>query len=364
MQSFKSKLLITLLSGSLFLSACNTERTNDEPEAGSAQSLNIALKNTIENSIIPDFTSFKTGHDSFQSQVDTFCSTTNQTNLSSLQDQWKALSSQWNRIAMYNLGPLNDDLIFPSINFIESMRQRGTDYTNTARGELSTILSNSTTLNQSYFDSLSFTRVGMLALEVLIFEDSNGVHATDLPSIVSDYQANSRKCDYLNGMSLLIGRYASTFIDGWETDFLNTGTSFKDTLIAGELEDSAESVPALITAIQEHLDYIKKRKLEAILDAQISNYFYQNITASLVAIEDLLEGTNAENYSLFDHMISSDFQDTVTLIKTNINTAKQAASDNNRSELSAAIGILDGNFKREVPDALNVVLGINFTDGD
>jgi hypothetical protein len=47
-----------------------------------------------------------------------------------------------------------------------------------------------------------------------------------------------------------------------------------------------------------------------------------------------------------------------------MSSAKQALTNNNQAEFEIYSGILDGNFKREIPDALGVTLGINFSDGD
>lgn len=351
------------------ISACENQRENDFPAPGSADSLNIALNNGIEKNILPGISSFKTKSELLQTKTGVFCSNTpdsiNQENLIALQNQWKVLSLQWNQVAMFNIGPLNDSLFDPKINFIESMRLRGTDYTATVRAGLTSRLSDATLLDQNYFDRLNFNHVGMLALEVLLFEESGGTNSTDLSLIVSDYKAHSnRKCEYLTGMVALLVRHASEVEHGWLVEFLDTGKPFKTILLNGELADGAEPVPALITVIQQHLDYLKKRKLEAILDAQISDHFYQNISASLDAIENLLQGVDEDSYSFFNHMLSGGFSEQVDIVKKNLNTARQAATAKNRSELTIAIGLLDGNFKREIPNSLNVTLGIVFTDGD
>ncbi len=343
------------------LGACDTQRKNDEAVA---DSLNLALATTIEENIVPDISAFKTQTELLQTNATTFCSNSDQTNLITLQNQWKALSLQWNKIAMFNIGPLNADIIFPTINRIESMRQRGTDYTDVVRGELVARLGDTTVLDETYFDTLTFTRVGMLALEVLIFEDSISNDNSDLSKIVSDYQGNNRKCEYLNGMIQLQLRLATEIENGWLVEFNSSGKAFKDILINGELEDGSESVPAMITVIQEHLDYLKKRKLEVILDAQIADYFYENVTATLAAVETILEGRTDSSYSFFDQMLANDFATQVAIVRTNLADAKSAVTTKNRSELTTAIGLLDGNFKREIPDSLNVTLGIVFTDGD
>jgi len=236
-----------------FISACDTKRKNDEPDAGTAESLSLALNTTIEENILPNVTAFKDQTEILQNNATIFCGTINQTNLENLQDQWKVLSLQWNKIAMFNIGPLNDDIIFPKIIFIESMRQRGIDNTGVVRGEIVARLGDATPLDQAYFDSLSFNRVGMLALEVLIFEDSISNDNSDLTKIVADYQGNSRKCDYLNGMIQLQSRIATEIDNGWSVEFADSGEAFKDTLLEANiddektLEDGSEPVPALIT---------------------------------------------------------------------------------------------------------------------
>jgi hypothetical protein len=63
-------------------------------------------------------------------------------------------------------------------------------------------------------------------------------------------------------------------------------------------------------------------------------------------------------------MNAGGFTEQVAIVETNLGAAMQAAAAENRSELAAATGLLDGNFKREIPDSLEVELGVNFTDGD
>ncbi len=355
----KNLLLLGILVA--LLSACDSSHTTE----GSAQ-LDRILQNTVDESIMPGFSAFKTETESLQTKAGTFCADISEPNLLELQTQWKTLSSQWNRVAMYNIGPLDDNLFTPNMNFIESMRLRGTDYTNTVRSELATRLADTVVLDQNYFDGLLFTRVGMLALEVLIFEDSIS-NSTDLVNIVSDYQAagiGARKCEYLIGMSQLLVRTALEVELGWRVEYLETGKAFKTILLNNELEDGKKSVVALIITIQKHLDYLQKRKLAAIMDAQIAGYFYQNISATLAEIEVVLEGANAGSFGFFDQMSANGFDNKASSVRFNLRAAQRAAAAENRSELETAIGRLDGNFKREVADGLRVSLGVNFADGD
>ncbi len=346
------------------LLACDTRRANDVPEPGSAVSLPIALANTIEHSIVPAVIGFDTGAIALDAAADDFCAAIDADHLDTLQQRWRELSLAWNRLAMYNLGPLDNDIIFPAIIFIESMRQRGDDYTDTVRAEITARLGDMTVLDQQYFDNLTFSRVGVLALEVLVFEDSLGVHSTDAADIIADYQSNTRKCELLTGIAGLLRTRANTIAAGWTQNFNGSGKAFRDILQAGELADGAESVPAVIAAVQLHLDYLKTRKLELVLDAKIADYFYQNMLAMLDEIEALLEGSADNSYSLFDHMAGNGELAAIDLVRSNITTARSAALAADRSALGDALGVLDGNFKREIPQGLNVKLGITFSDGD
>ena len=57
-------------------------------------------------------------------------------------------------------------------------------------------------------------------------------------------------------------------------------------------------------------------------------------------------------------------ESTVNLLKGNIQIVKTKIAEKNQVDYEAATSLLDGNFKREIPLALNISLGINFSDGD
>lgn len=344
------------------LTACGGDRQNDSlntTEGG----LQATLNYTVDNEVVPAFTSFQSQTANTLSTAEAFCSTTDEPHLTQLQQAWTNLSYQWNQTAFYNIGPLNDDLITPRINYIESMRQRGTDYTNTVRSEIETQVSGSAPLNEAYFDNLSFTKTGLLSLEVLIFEDSRSGHSQAPSDIVSDYQANNRKCDYLLGMAAFVNRMSTTLSEQWLQSYQSSGTPYATLLKTGKLDDDSEPIPSLLTTIQQHLDYIKRRKLQGTLDAQLSGVFYQNILQMLDGIEAFLN-RRGETPSFFEYMEAGGYTSAIETVKTNLAAAKQAAVDQDRSTLATYIGLLDGNFKREIPDSLAVSLSINFNDGD
>lgn len=54
----------------------------------------------------------------------------------------------------------------------------------------------------------------------------------------------------------------------------------------------------------------------------------------------------------------------ITTLKENMEFFKQSITEKNTVNFKGISGDLDGNFKRELPDALGAELGLNFTDGD
>lgn len=354
----------------VWASACSDSSTpsaGDESDTDTdlPSSLEVVIQDAVENTIVPDIITFQAAAESMQADVEGFCEAIGPDTLDDVQASWKALSEAWNAVAGYNVGPLDDDVVTPKIIFIESMRLRGTDYTETVRFAATEAISSTEPLDDDFFNRSTFNKVGLLALEVLIFEDTREAHSNDPADIVSDYEAQPRKCEYLRGVMGLLTRHATEVRDGWTVAFGDTGEAFKDTMLEPELADGSEPIAALLIALQEHLDYLQVRKLEGTLDAQLSGHFYPNVRAGLEAFERLLvQPMPEESVGILDFMQEHDYQAEADLVTTNLEMAKAAITQEDREALTAAIGLLDGNLKREIPDGLDVNLGITFSDGD
>lgn len=318
------------------------------------------LEQSLDRTIVPDLSAFAAAATSMQASTASFCGAPDSSTLEALQESWRALALSWNRVAAYNIGPLNNDLIVPRILFVESMRQRGTDYTETVREELDRALTGDHALDQAFFDGLTFTKVGLLALEVLVFEDSRD-GSTSVVDIVADYEAAPRKCAYLKGVMGQLVTVAEAVDEGWRVDD-GTGQPFRDQMLGAELPDGSEPVAALIVALFEHLDYTKDRKLEGILDAQLSGKFYPHASAMLDALERLLDPSDSLGF--VGLMEARGFVDEAGEVRANLAAAQKASAAGARDDLATAIGLLEGNLKREIPDSLGIFLGINFSDGD
>ena len=343
----------------LVLSACSTDSGGDSELPSGLE----VMENTIDNTVVPDIGRFRGEAESMRGRVDAFCAAPDPETLGELQAGWRSLSEAWNAVAMYNLGPLDDDFITPKIIFFESMRQRGTDYTQTVRDEITLAIDRGDALDDAYFEGLTFNKVGLLALEILAFENATA-DSSDAAAIVADYDAEPRRCGYLRGITARLNGHALELDDEWNIAFAE-GEAFRDAMLGNVLEDGSQPIVALLIALQEHMVYLEDRKLEGILDAQLSGHFYPNVSATLEALERLLvQPTPDDAIGILDFMTARGLEADVETVEANLAMAQAAAAAEDREALATAIGLLDGNLKREIPDGLGVDLGLNFSDGD
>jgi hypothetical protein len=63
-------------------------------------------------------------------------------------------------------------------------------------------------------------------------------------------------------------------------------------------------------------------------------------------------------------MASTGSQNAVAAVEDSIVQVRQAIANRDIDMLEISLGFLDGNYKREIPDSLELDLGINFSDGD
>ncbi len=352
-------LLITLVFTTV-ITACGDSHNQVE---GTTGSLSSALEDVVNKTILPTVSSFSSQANQFNSSADAFCNTPSTETLETLQQGWKSLSRQWYKLAIYNFGPVNNDLIFPRINFIDSLRLRGTNYTQTVRDEITKNLASDKTLDAAFFDKQTFQRVGLLALESLVFETAAGEHSKISTEIIAEYENSTRKCEILKGLSNQIVKHATDIQNGWNIAHNETGKPYKTVFLNNELESGTPALTEFIVSIQGHLDYLQKRNV-ATVAAQIADYSWENITASIDEVDAVLSGTEQTDISFFGLMTSAGFQIAVDSVKENIVSIRQNLQDKDAELLEISLGKLDGNFKREIPSGLEVQLGINFTDGD
>jgi hypothetical protein len=208
----------------------------------------------------------------------------------------------------------------------------------------------------------------LLALEVTIFEEAAN-QSTAPSDIVLEYQNTPRKCQLLIdfGQKLLV--HADTIHRGWASNYRNTGKSYRDLLVNNQLEEVLDdeagesAIIKILLSVQEFYDYLGKRNVTTNV-AQLSFSVWFALDNALQNTEELLAGVESTTLSFDAVMANNRFEQTIANVKDNIQTLRSALEEKNTIDIKAAAAILDGNFKRDIPEALNINLGLNFSDGD
>lgn len=360
------------------LTACytDTSSTSTTPKT----EIDIAVAEIIDNTVTPALDSFLQETETLTNLTASFCALDNklENDLTTLQAQWIATNNTWFKLSPYLFGPLTSKDFFTAEAFwyIDSYRQRGNNYIATVRTDILDMLAGSEPLDSSVFSTKNFNKVGLLALEVLLFETS-GSHPQPLSQltadITSEYQNTPRKCDILKGQANELNRRVAMIHNAWHKDYRDTGTGYRDLLVNKQLESTftenndidGTGTPAftrLVVSTQQHLDFLTKRNITT-QSAQLSNSVWQALAHTQISLQEFLAGTDQSNLSLY-RMMDNGYDANISALKENMSFFKLSIEEKNTVNFKSFAADLDGNFKRELPQALNAELGLNFTDGD
>ncbi|HER35554.1 MAG: hypothetical protein JXJ30_01375 [Halothiobacillaceae bacterium] len=345
-----------LIVSSLALAGCD----KPAPTPGTPEALNAALERAVDDAIVPSIEAFATQGRELDDAVESFCAAPDAEALAAAQTQWRETATRWNRAVLYNFGPLNGDIFAPKIHYIESMRQRGIDYTTKVRHEIDRQLTAETPLDTAHFQALRQNQTGLLPLEILLFESTAKGHPQAASAILSDFRDHPRKCDYLAGISDRLRADAAYVASGWTEAFKDSGEPYRDRFLAGNLDRGATPLAVLFTSVQGHLDYLERRKLDGTLDARLADHFYANVTATLDELGRLVEG----EHGFLAEAEARGHGDIALAVRQMLDAARQSAEDRDRAALTRQVETLWKLFREKLPGALGVDLGINFSDGD
>lgn len=357
-----------LLASVLLLSACGG--TSSSLSSGDTE-LNIAATETIDNTIIPAVNRFQTQTENLVNESQSFCSADNITadSLAQLQQQWIDTNLAWYEILPYLFGPMINSEVLPTYIFIDNHRQRGNNAHDTIRNNIDNLLASADDAAYALqLSQLGANSIGLLALEISIFEDAAS-QSTEPANIVLEFQNSPRKCQLLSDFGTKLLSRANDVQQGWTVNYRETGQSYRELVVNNQLEvvlddDAGESAIEKITiSVQEFYDYVGKRDV-TINAAQLSSSIWLALDSSLKSTEALLAGTDSTEISLNMIMTNNRFEQTVLDVNSNFQTLRTALEEKNTIDTQAAAAILDGNFKREIPEALDITLGLNFSDGD
>ena len=332
------------------LTACQSKpNSTSMPIEVSPEGLSQVVNHTLDSVIIVNVAQWQNRSMAFSNQTEAFCSAPSENELIALQHAFKQMAQAWNQTVMYDFGPLRDNLFFPKIHFIESMRQRGKDYSASIQTHINQRLSDKTPLNSNYFDQLKFTLVGMTAIEQLVFTD------------IKVFK-NHRQCELLIGMADLNLRNANYVVSGWKN--VNEDVSnYRDIFLQNRFPDGEKSLTKLIFSLQDYLRYVRQRKINGKLDYSLSKMSYENMATGLRAVANTLNA-NRSGYGLTDYMIKAGNEQVVIEFENKINKTLKAINQQDIKALNTHYLELIKMFEKEIPQALGVNLGMNFVDGD
>lgn len=342
----------------LSLSACSSQPSKALPAIEvSQQGLQKVVNYTLDSVVIESARQWQKSASQFQLESRQFCNQPSETKLVALQQSYRQLTLSWNQTLPFDFGPLRDNLFFPKVHFVDSMRQRGKDYSASIKAHFEKRLADTQTLDAQYFNKLKFTLVGMPALEILLYPESK----QSLQDFFKNYE-NPRQCQLLTGLAKHHKEVSDYVVEGW--DKASAGDlSWRQKFKTNQLDDGEKSLTKLIFAMQDYLRYVRQRQLNTSLDYARSNLGLEALHSGLHSLERAFTA-NDSGYGLADYLQKSDQQGVAKEFLAAINRAKQAVKTDNspviKTEYSALIKMLEG----EIPKALGVNLGMNFVDGD
>lgn len=318
----------------LLLAGCGDGTTSEETRRTWTPYLQTIFTENIPRAA----SDFRSSMDGLEQAVDNLCAAPSDALLEQAQQAYRQAHVAWGGLVPHYWGPLNDDPIIPRMYFIESMRQRGIVYIERVRTALDQVPSPPTEASVS---ALPFTNVGLLSVEVMLFEDS--AEATDSASIVAGLLAEPDRCTFTQLVTEQVQSRAIEIDDAWSSD-------------AGSIDSESfarRTVIELMITWYEHFEYTKQRKLDATLDATLSGTFYDH------------------QIRTFDRMEAIVFAGETPLVNPGSTEAEQrfaaardAATNQDRAALTTAVQGLIRLFRDDIPADARLNLGVNFVDGD
>jgi hypothetical protein len=133
-------------------------------------------------------------------------------------------------------------------------------------------------------------------------------------------------------------------------------------MLGRTLPDGRRPLTQLIISAQEYVDYLHRRNVVN-LAGRLSVTGWVLLERAVDALEDLL-AAELEGGNIFHYMEVLGSRAAVEKVSSDLAAVRTALAAADAEALANALIVLDGDFKREIPDALGIDLGITLTDGD
>lgn len=376
--------LFILLFLSLLLSACNETSSSSEigntgikNTSGQISELDLAIAEVVAFKIIPAVNNFNNQAQELNRQVNLSCSLYDskmtEKSLTRLQNQWVRLNNSWYALMPFLFGPLEtpkDELgLIPAYAYIDSFRQDHTNRSSSLRNRINASIKDNN-FNENDISTYSYQKTGLLPLELLIFERASNQDTSKI-GIINEY-LNTNKCSILRGHSKFISALSERISTGWEVNYRFTGVSYAEMFVNNNLDyyftDKLDgsgmiSTTRYITSLKDHFEYLENRNSQ-LTSAVLANSYWEAITSSYTSANESLSGSDQSSLSIFSFISSTGNNDNVSRLKTNLTAVSDAIENQNINELKTASGLLHDSIEDDLTSALNVSLGLNFSDGD
>mgnify|MGYP003386257972 FL=1 len=368
--------LITISVLALCLTACgsDTESTIETPMT----EVDLGVQTSVTNTVIPAVNGFSQSISNLNTNIDTFCTSVNNSNLIALQGAWKSSFIAWYQLIPFQVGPLTlTDDNSAITNYVDFYRNGSVALRTSNLADINTGLNTlilGPALSETGLSNSLTKNVGLLVLETAIF--STILDSTTPEDIITEFTNTPKKCEIIQALGYELNNRATYIASQWNTNYRSTGQSYLSLFTKNELENyfsSFESqgdgigTPAsesLVVAIQEFLDFAGNADSFSELTRYSTDFLWNAFAASIANIESILDQSANTELTMFAIMKSNGYEQDVETIKENITAIKQAILDQNIVDFKATAKALDGNFKTSVIDGLNINKGLTFADGD
>lgn len=344
-----SRIVLTCLLLSASSLACEPDTTTSE--APDFESTVVAL---ADEAILPAAEGFDTSATELSASIATLCANPDASAVEAARSQWRDTAAAWNQFDVYDFGPVTEGITPPDA-FIDSFKafRQGKSYVETLREELRTLVTEGTDLSGEDLSSWNFQRVGLVAMEVALFETATEPPDPDASAVAAELVAQPHKCTYLVKQAELLAQRATDLRLVWSPD----GADYRATFISS----TNDALGGVLNGAGGHLEYFELRGI-ATQGHPVSGQAFANIGASLDEVERMLAAGDTD--SLSARLEQARAPEVVTTAAERIGAARAAIASEDADALDAELVALEAILREDIPQALGIELGLNFTDGD
>ena len=287
------------------------------------------LSDLTKNHILPSYQNLEDNTQILADQSNRFCALAAQTDtdLTLVQDAWRAASVSWETIQWIKVGPILED-------FRSFRLQFWPDSNNAVSTSLASLLVQTETVTETLLAGSTVGGQGFPALELLLFNDGS-----DESLLTAENK--SKRCEVLQAISANVATISTEVNTEWQANKGNYQAQLIDG--TGDFTSKTDAVEELITNWLEQLELVKDEKMLAPLgdnipglpglsEQSLSDESISSIKANIATFRIIY--TAGHGHGFDDILI--DFLD-----QKNINTEMLAAID---ASIDAA-DILNGTYK-------------------